>query len=167
MRLAMPTISSVAAISRLSLMCTSSRRRRTSSSWMWRRSSRRCTVMPSAPPRCASTAAHTGSGSYVCRACRRVATWSMFTPSSITNRLLFAVERLQFLYNTPAFDAALFQVVIEDGTHQALRLVFGFGVGEAMLRKRDERAPAHERQSAPRFRNVARRALWSAIEDVM
>ena len=60
---AMPTISSVAAISRLSLMCTSSRRRRTSSSWMWRRSSRKCTVMPSAPPRCASTAAHTGSGS--------------------------------------------------------------------------------------------------------
>src|SRR5438067_1081414 len=39
--------------------------------------------MPSAPPRCASTAAHTGSGSYVRRACRSVATWSMLTPSSI------------------------------------------------------------------------------------
>ena len=63
MRQAMPTISSVAAISRLSLMWVSSRSRRTSSSWMWRRSSRRCTVMPSAPPRCASTAAQTGSGS--------------------------------------------------------------------------------------------------------
>src|SRR5690606_6770035 len=37
----------------------------------------------SAPPRWASTAAQTGSGSYVWRACRTVATWSMLTPSSI------------------------------------------------------------------------------------
>src|SRR5438034_5682386 len=40
-------------------------------------------VMPSAPPRSASTAAATGSGSTVCRACRTVATWSMFTPRRI------------------------------------------------------------------------------------
>ena len=54
---AIPTISSVAAISRFSLTWVCPRRRRTSSSWMWRLSSRRCTVMPSAPPRWASTAA--------------------------------------------------------------------------------------------------------------
>src|SRR6476646_7512431 len=83
MRPAICTISAVAAISRLRRMWVSSRRRRTSSSWMWRRSSRRWTVMPSAPPRCASTAAQTGSGSYVRRAWRTVATWSTLTPSSI------------------------------------------------------------------------------------
>jgi hypothetical protein len=64
-----------------------SRSLRTSASWMWRRSSRRCTVMPSAPPRWASTAAHTGSGSQVRRAWRRVATWSILTPSSIKTDL--------------------------------------------------------------------------------
>jgi hypothetical protein len=39
------------------------------------------------PPRWASTAAHTGSGSQVRRAWRRVATWSMLTPSSIKTDL--------------------------------------------------------------------------------
>src|SRR2546425_1131785 len=37
-------------------------------------------VMPSAPPRIAKTAAAAGSGSWACRACRTVATWSMLTP---------------------------------------------------------------------------------------
>src|SRR4029077_13306873 len=37
-------------------------------------------VMPSAPPRTAKTAAATGSGSWACRACLTVATWSMLTP---------------------------------------------------------------------------------------
>ena len=46
---AIASISSVAAISRLSTPETVSRSTRTSRSWMWRRSSRRCTVMPSAP----------------------------------------------------------------------------------------------------------------------
>src|SRR4051794_21835953 len=50
---------------------------------MCRRSSRRWTVMPSAPPRTASTAAATGSGSLARRARRSVATWSMLTPSRI------------------------------------------------------------------------------------
>ncbi len=73
------TISSVAAISRFTPVRTVSIRRRTSRSWMWRRSSRRWTVIPSAPPSSASTAARTGSGSSVRRACRTVATWSTFT----------------------------------------------------------------------------------------
>ena len=38
------------------------RRTSTSRSWMWRRSSRRWTVMPSAPARSAMSAASTGSG---------------------------------------------------------------------------------------------------------
>src|SRR5438067_1485413 len=37
-------------------------------------------VMPSAPPRIAKMAAAAGSGSWACRACRTVATWSMLTP---------------------------------------------------------------------------------------
>src|SRR5882724_11288807 len=39
--------------------------------------------MPSAPPSVARIAAATGSGSAARRACRTVATWSMFTPSRI------------------------------------------------------------------------------------
>src|SRR5438105_8475610 len=50
---------------------------------MCRRSSRKCTVMPSAPPSTASTAAATGSGSAARRTWRTVATWSMLTPSLI------------------------------------------------------------------------------------
>src|SRR6266481_1305096 len=45
-------------------------------------------VMPSAPPRTAKTAAAAGSGSWACRACRTVATWSMLTPKrTIVSRL--------------------------------------------------------------------------------
>ena len=51
-----------------------------SPSVMWRRSSRRCAVMPSAPAFSASSAARTGSGSPPPRAFRTVATWSMLTP---------------------------------------------------------------------------------------
>src|SRR5436305_11917453 len=61
---------------------------------MWRRSSRRCTVMPSAPPSSASTAAATGSGSAARRACRTVATWSMFTPKRI-GWVVMAAERVR------------------------------------------------------------------------
>ena len=50
------------------------RRRSTSRSPMCLRSSRRCTVMQSAPPSSASWAARTGSGSCPRRACRSVAT---------------------------------------------------------------------------------------------
>src|SRR5512145_3194323 len=80
-RAAIPTISGVAAISRLIRVLTTRDRISRSLSWMWRRSSRRCTVMPSAPASSAIPAAVTGSGSAPRRACRTVATWSMFTPS--------------------------------------------------------------------------------------
>ena len=50
------------------------------SSVMWRRSSRRCAVMPSAPASAARMAARTGSGWSPPRAFRMVATWSMLTP---------------------------------------------------------------------------------------
>ena len=59
---AIRSISSVAAISRFSTPVTVSRSTRTSRSWMWRRSSRRCTVMPCAPASSHSVAAATGSG---------------------------------------------------------------------------------------------------------
>src|SRR6266536_192724 len=74
------SISWVEAISRFSSVFTTWRRTSTSRSWMWRRSLRRWTVIPSAPPSSASTAACRGSGSGTRRACRTVATWSMLTP---------------------------------------------------------------------------------------
>ena len=82
-RRAMATISSVAAISRLSghrQLGAGARRR---ASWMWRRSSRRCAVMPSAPASAARRAARNGSGCGAPRAWRTVATWSMLTPRRI------------------------------------------------------------------------------------
>src|SRR6516165_10713909 len=60
---------------------------------MWRRSSRRWMVIPSAPPKSARTAAATGSGSMVRRAWRTVATWSMLTPSRIMVAPSRRVER--------------------------------------------------------------------------
>src|SRR6185295_4895081 len=51
-------------------------------SWMWRRSSRRWTVIPAAPASSAKVAARTGSGSSPPRAWRSVATWSTLTLSS-------------------------------------------------------------------------------------
>ena len=74
MRSAMSSICSVAAISKLSGLAIAAFRRRMSSSWMWRRSSRRCAVMPSAPASMATSAARTGSGSAPPRALRTVAT---------------------------------------------------------------------------------------------
>ena len=55
-------IGSVAAISRFMRVASSGTSARTSRSWMWRRSSRRCSVMLSAPACSASSAAYTGSG---------------------------------------------------------------------------------------------------------
>src|SRR5262249_8912883 len=81
-RTAMATISSVAAISRLKVRRAPVRRARsrsTSASTMWRRSSRRCAVMPWAPASRHCSAARTGSGYVVPRALRRVATWSTLT----------------------------------------------------------------------------------------
>src|SRR4029079_16586656 len=169
-RHAMSTISDVAAISRLSLIWTRSRSLRTSSSWMCRRSSRRCTVMPSAPPRCASTAPQTGSGSYVRRAWRSVATWSMLTPSSITSdvpfssHLLVVFERRQLLHDAAALDAARLEIVIEHAAHQPLRLRCGLRVGIVRGRERKQRRPAHDR--APRI-GLARDEARSAVECVM
>src|SRR5262249_26960129 len=77
---AMPTISAVAAISRLSGFKMRAFSRAMSSSRMWRRSSRKCAVMPSAPAAIAISAALTGSGCRPPRAFRTVATWSTLTP---------------------------------------------------------------------------------------
>src|SRR5207302_8293607 len=85
-RSATATMASVTAISRFSLMPSRRRSSSTSRSWMWRRSSRRCTVMPSAPAASATSAASTGSGYSTRRACRRVATWSTLTPRRSTGR---------------------------------------------------------------------------------
>ena len=71
---AIASISSVAAISKLSGLSISAFSRAMSSSRMWRRSSRRCAVMPSAPAAMASLAARTGSGWRPPRALRMVAT---------------------------------------------------------------------------------------------
>src|SRR5689334_2040492 len=167
---ARPIISSVAAISRLSLMCTRSRKRRTSSSWTWRRSSRRCTVIPSAPPRCASTAAHTGSGSYVRRAWRSVATWSMLTPSSITPasrrswKFSVVFERREVPHDAATEDAPLLEIVIENPAHQTLRLGRDIGIGVALGRERDQRRAPHDRPADLRLGGDAARA---AIEGVM
>src|SRR6202167_4210312 len=79
-RSAISSIGSVAAISRLSGTVSSRARRAMSSSEMWRRSSRRWAVMPSAPAWAAMRAARTGSGCRPPRALRMVATWSMLTP---------------------------------------------------------------------------------------
>ena len=73
-RTAISIISGVAAISRLSGLSMPALRRAISSSLMWRRSSRRCAVMPSAPASIASLAARTGSGCRPPRALRMVAT---------------------------------------------------------------------------------------------
>src|SRR5204862_7187417 len=105
--------------------------------------------MPSAPPRCASTAAHRGSGSYVRRASRSVATWSMLTPSSITAVvLLFAprIERLQVLDDAAALDAALLEIVVEHVAHQPFRFGSGLRVDIAAVGERQQRRAAHLRQ---------------------
>ena len=65
---AMRIISSVTAISRFMRVCSASRIACTSRSWMWRRSSRRCSVMLSAPASSASSAACNGIG--IARAAR-------------------------------------------------------------------------------------------------
>src|SRR5437660_7978520 len=98
--------------------------------------------MPLAPPRCASTAAHTGSGSYVRRACRSVATWSILTPSSIivflcaaSRRFAFLVKRLQVAHHAAAEDVPLLEVMVEHGAHQQLRLRRDTRVGKALFRE--------------------------------
>src|SRR5438094_8621984 len=80
--------------------------------------------MPLAPPRCASTAAHTGSGSYVRRACRSVATWSILTPSSIIVAVVSGFfHRLQIAHDPATHDRALLQIVVQHFAHEP----FGFG----------------------------------------
>src|SRR5438132_7404210 len=123
--------------------------------------------MPSAPPRCASTAAQTGSGSYVRRASRSVATWSMLTPSSIT-ALSFVVQCLQILHHAPALDAALLEMMIEHRAHQPLRLAGGLHIREPALGERDQRRAAHQRQRWTRLgSDVADGTSRSAVEHVM
>src|ERR1017187_7837613 len=86
---AMPTISSVAAISKLSGLSISAFSRAISSSRMWRRSSRKCAVMPSQPATIASLAAATGSGWRPPRALRMVATWSTLMPRRKRGGLIY------------------------------------------------------------------------------
>src|SRR5262249_8136990 len=73
-------MSAVAAISKFSGLEISAFSRAMSSSRIWRRASRRCAVMPSAPASIATCAARTGSGLTPALALRRVATWSTLTP---------------------------------------------------------------------------------------
>src|SRR3569832_296563 len=61
-------------------MVSSRARLSMASSEIWRRSSRKCAVIPSAPAAAASRAARNGSGYGAPRAFRIVATWSIFTP---------------------------------------------------------------------------------------
>ena len=61
----------------------------TSRSWIWRRSSRRWMVIPSAPACSDSIAACTGSGYNVPLACLKVAIWSMLTPNCIVMLVLY------------------------------------------------------------------------------
>ena len=79
---AMLSISSVTAISRFIRVSIRSFSKQTSLSWIWRRSSRKCKVILSAPACSTSKAAYTGSGYRVPLACLRVATWSILTPKS-------------------------------------------------------------------------------------
>src|SRR6185312_1493640 len=125
--------------------------------------------MPSAPPRCASTAAQTGSGSYVRRAWRNVATWSMFTPSSITIdapswNVALVVERLQVLHHAAAEDAPRLEIMIQHQSHQTLGFRGGLGVGITLLREREQRGAAHDRPACPRLGRIA---LRTAVESVM
>src|SRR5690242_6552911 len=127
---------------------------------MCRRSSRRCTVIPSAPPRCASTAAQTGSGSYVRRACRSVATWSMLTPSSIidnspvlhalTNSLV-VLQRGEILHDAPAEDAPLLEIMIEHAAHQSFRFRRSLAVRITVGCERDQRCAANDGKRAARL----------------
>src|SRR5262245_32576371 len=98
-RRAIASISSVAAISKLSGRVSSLFSRAMSASEMWRRSSRRCAVMPSAPASTARCAARSGSGWRPPRALRMVATWSMLTPrrtrAGPTARLLLGAIRMK------------------------------------------------------------------------
>src|SRR5512139_1997008 len=105
-RHAIPVISSVAAISRLIRVVTTSFSTSRSRSWMCRRSSRRWTVIPSAPESSAIAAAAAGSGTCPRRAWRSVATWSMFTPRRF-----------------PTASTPLFPRLLRQGLHDRLDLL--------------------------------------------
>jgi hypothetical protein len=94
MRVAISSICAVAAISKLSGLSIAAFSRSMSASVMWRRSSRRCAVMPSAPASMAKSAARTGSGRGPPRAFRKVATWSILTPrrSAFAERAVAMVQ---------------------------------------------------------------------------
>ena len=79
-RSAMAIISSLAAISKFSGASIDSFNRKISASRIWRRSSRRCAVIPCAPAAMAVCAPITGSGCQPPRAFRTVAMWSILTP---------------------------------------------------------------------------------------
>ena len=85
------TIFGAMDISKFRRVLTSLRSDFTSASRMCRRSSRRCAVMPCAPAASQVSAASTGLGSPFLipryRASRRVATWSIFTPSLSTGNV--------------------------------------------------------------------------------
>src|SRR6266496_77432 len=131
---------------------------------MWRRSSRKCTVMPLAPPRCASTAAHTGSGSYVRRACRSVATWSILTPSSIIVAVVFGFfHRLQIAHDPATHDRALLQIVVQHFAHEPFGFCRRFRRTEVLLREREERRAAHLRIPLTRLSNSQARTTIERV----
>src|SRR5690349_15738703 len=118
--------------------------------------------MPSAPPGCASTAAQTGSRSYVRRACRNVATWSMLTPSSITSFPFVVLERGQVLHDAAAEVPPLLEVMVEHAAHQPLRFGRDVRIRIAVALERDQRLAAHDRPRGARLRGNVQRP---AIED--
>src|SRR3989442_147365 len=121
--------------------------------------------MPSAPPKCASAAAHTGSGSYVRRACRSVATWSILTPSSIIAAVVSGFfHGLQIAHDPAAHDRALLEIVVQHFAHEPLGFRGSFRRTEVLLRERKERRAAHLRIPPPRLRN---RKAWTTIERVI
>src|SRR5256886_10722411 len=102
--------------------------------------------MPLAPPRCASTAAHTGSGSYVRRACRSVATWSILTPSSIIAAVVSGFfHGLQIAHDPATDDRALLQIVVQHFAHEPLGLRGRLRRAEVLLGEREERRATHLR----------------------
>ena len=147
-------------------MWTSSRSRRTSSSWMCRRSSRRCTVMPSAPPRCASTAAHTRIG--LVRAARLPQRRDVVDVDSELDHgrlpCRCSSSACRSCDDAPALDAALLEVMIEHLAHQRFASAAVSASTIAPVGEREQRCAAHQRQPSSRRR---RRPARPVVECVM
>src|SRR5262245_49366453 len=103
--------------------------------------------MLSAPPSMASTAAATGSGSAARRACRTVATWSMFTPS----RIIEGSDRWEIgKLSAIARRLALHRLVDNDHEHEV----------REMQERRPEKVVHRERLQHPAEYEQRKRREW-------